>query len=240
MSPKTTVRRSEKRSNPIDPCDDDLLGGSISSIKPLSSDPSRCSIRVDRRKVATVQRAEVEALSLHVGDEWTQPVARRVAEAAEFSSAKAYALRRLSKRAMTERELQKAVERRGHAPATAERALEEMRRLGLMDDEAIAKGVTRSTLAAKPAGRRFLLAKLRQRGVERQIAERVVDQALDGRDSRADAVELAKSRLRFLPRSADEQTARRRIYAFLARRGFDPESAREAMNEALQDWTARE
>ncbi len=235
-----TARGSTRRSKAPDPCDEEFVGGRVSSIKPLSSDPSRCSIRVDRRKAATVQRAEIEAMSLRVGDEWTEPVAQRVAEAAELSSAKAYALRRLAKRALTERELQDAVERRGHARATAERALAEMRRLGLMDDEAIARSMTRSTLAVKPAGRRYLLARLRRRGVEREVAARVVDEALGGRDSRADALALARLRLRFLPRSAEEQTARRRLYAFLARRGFDPDAAREAVSNALREWSGEE
>jgi len=241
MTPKTAAGRVKKKQpKAVDPRDESLLGEAVSSIRPLSSDPSRCSILVGRRKVATVQRAEIEAIAISVGDEWTESVAKRVAEAAELSGAKAYALRRLAKRAMTERELHKAIERQGHAPATAERTLEEMRRLGLMDDEAIAKAVTRTALCAKPAGRRFLLSKLRQRGVERQTAARVVEEALDGRDSREDAVSLARSRIRFLPRTADEQTARRRIYAFLARRGIDPSAARDAVDEALRDWSPAE
>ena len=58
---------------------------------------------------------------------------------------------------------------------------------------------------------------MRAKGVEREVVERVLDET--NLDEHGGALEIARKRLRSLS-SYDEETQRRRLSAFLARRGY--------------------
>lgn len=125
---------------------------------------------------------------------------------------------------------------KGHARATARWAADEMVRVGLLDDRKYAEAVVRSQLARKPAGRRYLLASLRTKGVPGEIAEDVVAAALGERDELSDAMDLAHRKLRTYRPDLDPVAARRRLMGVLARRGFDADTTRSVVESLLDGW----
>jgi regulatory protein len=125
---------------------------------------------------------------------------------------------------------------KGHARATAQWAADEMVRVGLLDDRKYAEAVVRSQLSRKPAGRRYLLARLRTKGVPGEIAEDVVAAALDERDELDDAMDLARRKLRTYRPDLDPGAARRRLMGVLARRGFDADTTRRVVESLLDGW----
>jgi regulatory protein len=66
-------------------------------------------------------------------------------------------------------------------------------------------------------------SRLRQKGVAAEVAASATDEAMAGQDEEALAERLAEKRLRALS-GLDVFTRRRRLYAFLARRGFSSEA----------------
>lgn len=111
-------------------------------------------------------------------------------------------------------------------------AMARLRDLGAVDDSRWA-----SSYVAQPRangrGAQLLRRELGQRGMDSAD----VSSALDGRDEGAAALAAALKRARTL-RGLDREGARRRMYDFLRRRGFDDSVARRAMETALAELFA--
>lgn len=143
-----------------------------------------------------------------------------------------HALRILTARDRSRATLLRKLAEKDHDPAHASAAADHLQRLGLLDDRRYAENLVRSQLARKPAGRTFLLARLRKDGIDQKLAESVIAEALAPRDLTAEAADLARRKARTMQTLAPE-VRKRRLFAMLARRGFDPDTARDALDQAL-------
>ncbi|MCC5787412.1 MAG: regulatory protein RecX [Phycisphaerales bacterium] len=145
-----------------------------------------------------------------------------------------HALRILTARDRSRATLLRKLAEKDHSPAHANAAADHLARLGLLDDRRYAENLVRAQLARKPAGRSFLLARLRKDGIDQKLAETVIAEALAPRDLAAEAADLARRKARTMQTLAPE-IRQRRLFAMLARRGFDPDTARAALELALTD-----
>ncbi len=191
-------------------------------------------MRVGRDRFGPIERRDAEELGLRAGLEWTDSLAKLVAAAQARAGARRYAMRALAARPMSRRELTDRMMARGCDAGSADDVAARLEAAGLIDDAAFAESMVRSQLARKPAGRTLLVAKLRQKRVEPEAAKRAVDQALRGTDQTAGAADMALKRaLRMNPKLGRE-VIRRRLMGLLARRGFDGEVCREALERTMK------
>ena len=144
------------------------------------------------------------------------------------------ALELLSFRARSEGELEGRLRRAGHSPAAAASALERCRELGYVDDHAFALAHVRDRLRLRPKGRRALRSELYRKGVDRDLAEAAIEQGFEEStlDESGLARRLAARRARKL-RGFEPSAARRRLAAYLSRRGFPPLVVRDVVAEAF-------
>lgn len=98
-------------------------------------------------------------------------------------------------------------------------AIHRLRAERLLDDRKYAEDFVRVRVAARPRSGFMLLRELAQRGIPRAIAQEVVNQIAPKDDDEKLARELL-ARKRNLYQDLDEPTRRRRLAAYLARRGF--------------------
>jgi len=103
-----------------------------------------------------------------------------------------------------------------------------------VDDERFARNWTEYRLLHSPSGRRRLEAELRQKGVDAHIVDRVLSELLPPEVEQRLCVEAAVGRARRLHREPPE-VRRRRLSAFLARRGFDADAVRTALTQVDTD-----
>jgi regulatory protein len=130
-------------------------------------------------------------------------------------------------------ELQRRLLRAGYEAEEIEVALEDLERVGLVDDERFAREVAAHQIDRRLAGRRAALATLRKHGVARDLAERVMEEADPG-DEEDRALEVARVRASRLS-ALEPATAFRRLLGFLERRGYAGEAARNAAKKALEE-----
>jgi len=145
------------------------------------------------------------------------------AEAARFR-----ALRLLERRPHGSAELARKLRQRGFEDGVVRAVLERLTSAGLLDDPAYAARLAADRLRAKPQGKRLLAAALSARGLDRRLADQAAAGALAGTDEAALAAEAARRYLARKRKGTPEDT-RRRLGAFLARRGFDGAAARRAL-----------
>ena len=137
------------------------------------------------------------------------------------------ALEFLARRRRTRSELQKQL-LKAFSEAETNGALARIDELGYLDDESWAKDYV-TTLRARGRGRSLLARELSQHGIDDEAQE----SALAEHDDREEALAIARKRLRSLQRLAPD-VRDRRLYAFLRRRGFSNDTAKQAMDEALR------
>jgi len=109
-------------------------------------------------------------------------------------------------------------------------AIDRLTAAGFIDDAQFARQLARSKLLGAGASKRRLQQELFKRGVERGTADEAIAEVIADEDVDEEAVvrEVAAKKLRSLQRD-DEPTRRRKLYAFLARRGYDSDVIRRAL-----------
>jgi regulatory protein len=174
----------------------------------------------------TVPQDTARAEGLAPGLPIDEALHERLTRAADAEAAFRTALRALEGRAYARRDLGRRLVRKGHPPDAVEHALERAAALGLLDDAAFARDYVQ-TRAARGRGPARVVRDLRAMGVERALIDAAVAaewDAEDGRDRTEVPLALAQRRaaqLGDLPRPVK----RRRLLAYLARRGFTGRTA---------------
>jgi regulatory protein len=143
------------------------------------------------------------------------------------------ALNLLAFRARSSADLRRKLVEKGEPPALADQAIARLTALGLLNDDEYARQVARGRLLGG-ASKRRVQQELWRRGVARDVAddavsEVVADEEVDEEDS---AARVARRKAASLAK-LDAPTRRRRLYGFLARRGYDHAAIRAAMSEVL-------
>jgi regulatory protein len=143
-------------------------------------------------------------------------------------------LRLLTARARTRAELATQLAKRGYPDDVAERVLDRLGDVGLVDDRDFAEQWVRSRRVNAGKGKRALASELRTKGVEDEvIAEALAD--IDAGAERARAEQLVADKLRRerLADDGDDTKVARRLVAMLARRGYGQTLAFDVVKVAL-------
>jgi regulatory protein len=146
--------------------------------------------------------------------------------------AKAAALRLLSGRAYTRKEIQDKLIKREFETAAIETTMADLDRLNLVDDRHFAERFVNERLRLKPCGRVLLSRDLKRRGVPLAIIDDVLEDAFGVVDASALAYDVLSGRARRY-KGLEKDKALNRMYGFLGRRGFDGTTAREV---SLRVW----
>lgn len=197
--------------------------------------PGYLTIEIDGARFASLPLEAVEALSLKVGRPVGPEAAGRLTRLAEAEAAYRVAVRLLAARPRSVHEMLSRLKLQGHNPAAAGEAVGRLEVRGLLDDDAFARHHVR-VRAARSHGRARLLNDLLALGVNRQVAERAIDETLAAEqiDSLTQARRLAEQRAARM-RAVPSAKRVRRIVAYLARRGYVGQAIREMIRGVVGD-----
>lgn len=144
------------------------------------------------------------------------------------------ALNLLAARARSALKLREKLREKCDDEAVMDRVLARLKEQKFIDDTVYAQARARSSFAK---GRSKLRASidLSQKGIDRATAKEAVSQALDetGEPESAIAERAARKKLRSLS-SFDARAQKQKLYGFLARQGFSPDSVKHAMRAVLE------
>jgi regulatory protein len=207
----------------------------ITALTPQQHAPDRISLFVDGEFRMGLAAELVIAAGLRVGDVVGEANLAELERRDRGWQAREAALRLLAVRPRSVMELTRRLRMKGYDAETAEEVIGRLRELGMIDDAAFAGMLARDRVRLRPQGSRRLANELRQKGVDEETARAAIRETLEGEDT--DDRELARrAAAKWKPRAGEEpERARRRLYGYLARRGFDGEVIREVLDEALPD-----
>lgn len=131
-------------------------------------------------------------------------------------------------------ELRRLLIRKGEPETDVDAAIERLRASGLLDDANFARQLTRSKALGAGLSRRRIAQELGKRGVDRELSAEAIDHVFDeeGVDEAASIERVARKKLRMLTK-VDDATRKRRLYGFLARRGYDSDDIQRVLRVVL-------
>lgn len=203
----------------------------LTGLAPDPHHPGYRLVEVDRGRFASLPGEALVPLDLVVGRALSARVLARLQELADVEAAYRAGVRALALRPRARADLRRRLIQRPHPPAAVDQVLERLTARGLIDDLRFAAHYV-ATRAVRGRGPARLLKDLLAQGVERRTAEEGIRLALaeEGIDPARTARVVAERRARQLA-GLPPPVRRRRLRAYLVRRGFEGGRVRELVQE---------
>jgi regulatory protein len=194
----------------------------------------RLTIALNGATLGDVTLDFVAEEKLRQGRQLTPGIAENTIRAVQRTRVLDKALDLLAVRARSARELSQRLRRAGAMDPEIAWVQDRLLTQGFLDDASFARQVARGKVLAGGTSRRRVIGVLRKKGVSADIAEEAIDATLAEveLDEFGAALAAAERRIRAL-RSLEPQKQRQRLYAFLARRGYEQDVIRRVTAELL-------
>jgi len=185
----------------------------ISAVKVQRRGRERANIFLDGTFAFSLGKEVVEEQGLHLGQVLTDSQIEELVGTDLFGKCYNAALRLLSYRPRSDAEIRARLSRR-FGKEIIDRVLLQLKARQMVDDAAFAQFWRENRESFSPRSKRLLKLELRQKGIDPEV----VDEVLEGFDDDESAYRAAKRKGRTVER--DYETFRRKLGAFLGRRGF--------------------
>ncbi|HEY2852868.1 MAG TPA: regulatory protein RecX [Gemmatimonadaceae bacterium] len=194
----------------------------------------RFDVVIDGSVAATISIEAIERLHLSVGTVVDERIEAALARETSIITTYDRALNMIAMRARSAAELRRLLLRKGEPAEYVEIAVERLQRAGFLDDASFARQFARAKALGSGLSRRRLQQELARRGVARDIADSAIAEVFSEEHiDEGDTLErVARKKLKSLSR-LDTQVQRRRLYSFLARRGYDSDDIARTLRAVL-------
>ena len=207
-------------------------GKTITALKAADAEGRVMGVYVGKIRVARVETNWAMEAGLREGDAWTQELADKIYDAAKLHAAYQHALHLTTARQRSSFKLVQKLKQSGHEERDARAAADRLGALGLIDDDALAERLAEDLARTGKLGQRGIENKLRAKGIDANLAKKSAQAASAELANPDAALTLATKRAARLA-NLEPKVARRRLYGFLVRRGFDHDEASRATETAL-------
>jgi regulatory protein len=206
-----------------------MMSGTITTLKVQKNNPERVSVFLDGEYAFGVT-LEVAA-RLRKGQPLSDAEIAALRTQDEVDKAYQAALHYLAARPRSRTEVERQLERKGHAPEAIAAALDRLEQRDYVDDEAFAAYWVDNRSRFRPRSAAALRYELRQKGVDAASIQAATEE-LDEAAAAWAAVESRLARWQTLTEDELEQ----KIAGFLARRGFSFAIARQTTRRAWDEY----
>lgn len=208
--------------------------GTITGITASPRAAGRFDLLIDGAPVARLSIQGIEKLGLRVGAEVDELFAARIGAEATVSRAYDRAMMMLAARGRASGELRRLLVKKGEAPEVVDEVVARLTQAGFLDDASFARQFTRWKTGGAALSRRRIEQELTRRGVDRQTAAEAIAETFveENVDEKATIEQAAEKKLRTLAK-VDDLTRRRRLYSYLARRGYDADAISEVVGRLV-------
>ncbi len=208
----------------------------ITKIERQKKRSSRVSVFIDGTFAFGVSDDIMLRFALHEGAELDDAAVCMIQGADNEETAKQSALRYLSIRPRSKKEMRDYLLKKEYPADLGERVIARLEALNMLDDASFARMVCRDALAKKPAGGKMLRQMMMRKGVPAPLVESVLAEFSTPDSEFALAVKAAErhsARLSRSSRKLDEDRIKKKILEYLVRRGFAFDTALSATKKFL-------
>ena len=210
----------------------------MTGIDPAKRRAGWMEIRLDGASPVVLPEEDVVRLGLIVGCGIPSEELERVRRIAERAEATRVAVRYLSARPRSCREVELRLRRDRFDPRTIEATVDRLVDLGYLDDQSFAAAFSRDRIRLRPCGVRRLRSELGAKGVAPNDAEAGIRTAMIEEEvSEAELLDRVAAARAARLGGVEPDVARRRLYGYLERRGFAPAGIRAWVESNWEDET---
>jgi regulatory protein len=206
----------------------------VTGIMPTRRDPSLLEIRVEDRRVISLDAESIDLLGIKIGTAWTSELEKKSMRAADVQTAGRRAVRLLAARGRCSFELITILRELGFVEDVAREAVARVIALGVLDDHRYAQEYARREIDERPGPKRPVIESLMKLGYTEAAATKAFEAAAGSENDLQRAVraasDAARPRARGLGVASQEW---RRLFNLLTRRGFDEHVAMQAIEVVL-------
>jgi len=207
------------------------MSGEITRLVLQQKNKDRVSVFIDGEFAFGLYKETVLQHGLRKGQTLTGSEITTLQTADGFLAARAYALRLLNMRAQTSAGLRRKILGKGFPEDAVDRIVAQLEERGFLNDAQFARQFAEERLRTKKHGAARIRIDLQKKGIQREVIEMALQKVLKPDETLETARELAKKQWRKLRREPDVQKQRRRLFDFLIRRGYDPNTASTILRE---------
>jgi regulatory protein len=201
----------------------------ITKIEPQKKNPKRRSVFIDERFAFGLDEEIIYKYGLKTGQELEQKKIDQIIEAETKKEAKDAALKFLSYRMRSEKELRDKLKKKEFAQSLIDEVIKDLKRVDLVDDYEFASAFIRDRISNSPRGKILLKQELWKKGIKKEVIEKALKEYFKDEDEELTLAKelLQKRKKRY--ESLDKNVAKRRLMSFLLRRGFSYDIVRQVL-----------
>lgn len=211
--------------------DDHPRPGIISDITPQKRSSVRYSVFIDGVFAFGLHADLVVSAGLHKGKDLSEAEMENLLSEDEYLRAREKAYHFLAYRSRSEDEIRQRLIRKEFSPDTANRVIERLIELGMVDDEQFARSFTESRIRSRGYGPSRVRQELRRLGLSPAVIDSAVDAAYSRTLTENLALKMAGKIWPRLQRETDPGKRKKKLRDYLLRRGFSYEQSRSVIDE---------
>lgn len=206
----------------------------ITKIEKQKKNSKRWNLYVDGEFACGISEDTLLNFGLRTNDDITQVSLDELKRFDEYQYAKKAALDFLSYRVRSKKEIRDKLKEKKISKGTIDKTLAHLEKLGLLNDEDFARLLVQSKTGKNPAGKNVIKQKLFQKGITKEISEKVLDELYTEQNEKKLLQDVFK---KYSPKlkGPDDRRKRKKIFDYLARKGFDFELINELLNEKFKE-----
>lgn len=207
----------------------------ITDIQQQKKNHSRYSIYIDGAYAFGISEDVLmrHRKSLEIGKEIESSFINEVLTAEEVQKVFDSAVNLLSFRSRSEKELRTRLKQKDYEENWIDQAIEKLKYYGYINDESFARMLARDKQNIKKLGSRGVKEELRQKGIDKETIEEVLDEVFDRQKELEQAIELCEKKFRTLGEKDPLPKRKQKVFQLLIRKGYTFEVANKAIVTVL-------
>lgn len=206
----------------------------ITKIEFQKKNDNRVNIFLDGEFAFGLNADLVYEYKLERGKEIENDFIEDVLKAEEKKKAENYSLILLSSRVRTEKEIIQKMKLKGYEEDTIQGVIKKLTELGYINDEVFAEMYTEDKQKLGKLGGNRIKQELMQKGVSREIAQKVVEERTDKDEEYETALEIGTRKYEQTYHKDEKRKAYQKLSAFLVRKGYSFDIVSRVVKEILR------
>lgn len=197
----------------------------ITSVEKGKKNKDRLSIFIDGKFSFTISENDYISMNLYDNPTITEETIDYIKNTLNFREAKSLAVRYLSMKLRTEKEVRVKLQDVGYDSLCTEQVIDELKAIGYINNKLYAQKYVFDRSKLKPLSKKLMKQELRARGIPEEIADEVLD------DWKVEDNVIAESLLKrkFGKYDLTDEKILKKAYMFLLHRGFSHDIIKEAL-----------
>ncbi len=203
----------------------------ITKIEPQKKNKDRMSIYINEEFAFGVHKDIVFKFNLENGKEMDIDFIEKIIKTEEQNKANNYALKLLSYRPRSEKEIIDKMKRKGYGEEVIKGTINYLGNFGYINDKDFATEFTK--VKAGKFGRNRIKLELTRKGIDEKIIDEIIESEFNEEIEYSNALEIAKKKIKSY-KDDDRNAIYRKLGSYLQRRGYSYDIVTKVLREVLE------